>query len=217
QTDPVTTVAGEVLKISVNTFDSRVGDFMGKLGVSIKNNLVSVIDLSFDYPVPEKGEYILNKLIQAYMATNLNNKNTIADSTIAFVDDRLAIVEKELYQIEQEIQGFRQRHSLADMPAQSQLLLESSTDYVKQQAEVETQLNILSDVEGYLTNKNNTRVLPNAVVTGDVVFNTLIERYNELLLERGRRLLAATPDNPSVVNLDEQLNNLRQDMLAKIG
>src|SRR5690606_258273 len=57
QTDPVTTVAGEVLKISVNTFDSRVGDFMGKLGVSIKNNLVSVIDLSFDYPVPEKGEY----------------------------------------------------------------------------------------------------------------------------------------------------------------
>lgn len=209
-------LAGQTYTISIKAFDSRVGDFMGKLGVSIKNNLVSVIDLSFDYPVPKKGELILNKMIQVYMENNLANKNAIADSTIAFVDNRLAIVEKELHQIEQNIQGFRQSHSLANMPAQSQLLLESSSDYVKQLAEVETQLNILSDVEGYLTDKNNTRVLPNAVVTGDVVFNTLIERYNELLLERGRRLLAATPDNPSVVNLDEQLNNLRQDMLANL-
>lgn len=216
QADPVATVAGQIFKVSVKAFDSRVGDFMGKLGVSIKSNLVSVIDLSFDYPVPEKGEYILNKMIQVYMANNLANRNAIADSTIAFVDNRLAIVEKELYQIEQEIQGFRQSRSLANMPAQSQLLLESSTDYVKRLAEVETQLNILSDVEGYLTNENNTRVLPNAVVTGDVVFNTLIERYNELLLERGRRLLGATPENPSIVNLDEQLNGLRQDMLANL-
>ncbi|MFC7526496.1 GumC family protein [Parapedobacter sp. GCM10030251] len=216
QADPAIPVARQVFKVSVKALDSRVSDFMGKLSVSIKSNLVSVIDLSFDYPLPKKGEYILNKMIQVYMANNLANKNAIADSTIAFVDSRLDIVEKELYQIEQKIQSFRQSHSLANMPAQSQLLLESSTDYVKRLAEIETQLSILSDVEGYLTNENNTRVLPNAVVTGDVVFNTLIERYNELLLERGRRLLNATPENPSIVNLDEQLNGLRQDMLANL-
>lgn len=216
QADPAVPVAGHVFKVSVKALDSRVSDFMGKLSVSIKTNLVSVIDLSFDYPLPKKGEYILNKMIQVYMANNLANKNAIADSTIAFVDSRLDIVEKELYQIEQKIQSFRQSRSLANMPAQSQLLLESSTDYVKRLAEIETQLSILSDVEGYLTNENNTRVLPNAVVTGDVVFNTLIERYNELLLERGRRLLNATPENPSIVNLDEQLNGLRQDMLANL-
>lgn len=203
-------------KVRVVPFDSRVSNFMGRLGVSIESNLVSVIDLSFDYPLRKKGETILNKLVEVYMENNLLNKNTIADSTIAFIDNRLAIVGRELYGIEQDIQHFRQSENLANMSSQAQILLESSRDYVNQLAEIQTQLSILEDVESYLVDERNRRVLPNAVVTNDVVFNDLIERYNALLLERGRRLLSATPDNPTVLNIDEQLNELRNDMLANL-
>jgi len=206
----------KVLKIRITAFDSRVSNFMGRLAVSIKNNLVSVIDLSFDYPLRDKGEKILNKMIQVYMENNLTNKNTIADSTIAFIDNRLAIVGKELGDIEQEIQGFRQHQNLANMTTQAQLLLENSSDYINQLAGTQTQLNILDNVEEYLNDEANPRVLPNAVLDGDVVFNDLIQQYNGLLLERGRRLLSATPDNPTIINLDRQLGALRQDMLANL-
>src|SRR5690606_38691742 len=81
---------------------------------------------------------------------------------------------------------------------------------------IQTQLSILENVEAYLADEKNPRVLPNAVLTGDVVFTDLIRSYNELLLERGRRLLSATPDNPAVLNLDKQLHALRQDMLANL-
>src|SRR5690606_38654979 len=86
----------QTLKIKITALDSRVSNFIGRLGVSIKNNLVSVIDLSFDYPLRKKGEEILNKVIEVYMENDLIHKNTIADITIAFVDNRLAIVGKEL-------------------------------------------------------------------------------------------------------------------------
>lgn len=206
----------QTFKIKITALDSRVSNFIGRLGVSIKNNLVSVIDLSFDYPLRKKGEEILNKVIEVYMENDLIHKNTIADSTIAFVDNRLAIVGKELNDIEQQIQQFRQHENLADMSAQAQLLLENSSVYVNQLAQVQTQLNILADVEAYLNDENSQRVLPNAVVTDDVVFNDLITRYNEVLLERGRRLLSATPNNPTIINLDRQLDAMREDMLANL-
>src|SRR3546814_1903646 len=97
------------------------------------------------------------------------------------------------------------------MSAQAQLLLENSSVYVNQLAQVQTQLNILADVEAYLNDENSQRVLPNAVVTDDVVFNDLITRYNEVLLERGRRLLSATPNKPTIINLDRQLNKIGRE------
>src|SRR5690606_28082538 len=44
----------------------------------------------------------------------------------------------------------------------------------------------------------------------------LAERYNNLLLDRDRKLLSSTPDNPTIVNLDTQLANLRQDILGNL-
>src|SRR3546814_19823483 len=102
------------------------------------------------------------------------------------------------------------------MSAQAQLLLENSSVYVNQLAQVQTQLNILADVEAYLNDENSQRVLPNAVVTDDVVFNDLITSYNEVLLERGRRLISATPNNPTIINLERQLNAMRKNMLDNL-
>src|SRR5690606_22554600 len=106
---------------------------------------------------------------------------------------------------------------LADISIQSQLLLENSAEYVKQLAEVETQLSILNNLREYLVDEKNQRVVPSALMVGDVVFSGLVERYNTLLLERDRRLLSATPDNPIIRNLDQQLANMRTDMLANLG
>lgn len=206
----------QVFKVKIAAFDSRVTNFIGRLGVTIQSNLASVINLSFDYPLRKKGEQILNKVIQVYMENNIVNKNTIADSTIAFIDKRLVLVGTELYDIEQEIEDFRQNRNLANMSSQAQILLENTRDYVNQLAEIQTQLSILENVEEYLVDEKNPRVLPNAVLTNDVVFTDLIRSYNELLLERDRRLLSATPDNPTVLNLDKQLHALRQDMLSNL-
>lgn len=214
--DSIDLPSGQFFKIKIAAFDNRVSNFMGRLGVNIQSNLASVIDLSFDYPLRKKGEQILNKLIQVYIENNIINKNTIADSTIAFIDKRLALVATELYDIEQEIEDFRQSRNLANMSSQAQILLENTRDYVNQLADIQTQLSILENVESYLVDENKPRVLPNAVLADDVVFTSLIRSYNELLLERGRRLLSATPDNPTVINLDRQLGALRQDMLSNL-
>jgi len=205
-----------VYQFEVVPFDSRVNEYMGRLSVAVSGKQVSIIDLAFDYPLRAKGEHILRTILQTYTENNLQDKNTIADSTISFIDNRLLLVGQELGAVENDIESFRQSQKLADITAQSQLLLENSSEYVKQLADVETQLTILGNLRQYLLDEKNQRVVPNAILPQDVVFNSLVDRYNMLLLERDRRLLSATPDNPVILNLDQQLANLRNDMLTNL-
>lgn len=201
----------------VSSFDSRVSEYMGRLSVSVNNKLVSIINLAFDYPLKNMGEEILYTVIQTYTENNIKAKNTIADSTISFIENRLIFVGQELGDVEGDIQTFRQSQQLADINAQSQLLIQNSSDYINQLTEVETQLSIFASLKSYLLDEANERVLPSAILPNDMVFNALMERYNSILLDRDRRLLSATPENPTIKNLNQQLANLRADMLTNLG
>ncbi|MGK6351554.1 GumC family protein [Parapedobacter sp. DT-150] len=215
--NPEVSFTEKTYKFEIAPFDSRVSQYMGRLAVGVTNKQVSIIDLSFDHPLRTKGEDILRTVIETYTENNLKDKNTIADSTISFIENRLRLVTEELGDVEDTIQTFRQSQQLADITAQSQLLLENTSESFNELANVETQLTILSSLREYLQDENNRRVLPSAILPGDVVFSTLIERYNSLLLERDRQLLSATPDNPTVQNLDGQLSNLRADILENVN
>lgn len=201
----------------ITSFDGQVAAFLDNLNVSVANKLVSIVDLSFNYPIPKRGEDILNALIKNYRQENINDKNVIADSTISFIEERLVYVSRELGGIETEIKNFKQSRGLADISEQSKLLVNSSSDYVKQLADTEMQLNILTSLEEYLKDEGkNKRVFPSGILPQDMVFSGLIERYNTLLLERDRQSLSSTDSNPYVQNLDQQISNLRKDMLSNL-
>ncbi|MGX5687388.1 GumC family protein [Arcticibacter tournemirensis] len=205
-------------KFNITSFDAKVADFMKRLTVNVTNKQVTTIDLSFEYPLPEKGEDILETLIVKYEEASLQDKNTIADSTISFIEDRLLFVGRELGDVEGNIQQFKQKSQIADISEQSKILVESSSDYIKELANVETQLSIIGSLESYLKDDlSYKRVLPSAIVTQDVVFSSLVERYNALLLEKDRLLLSSTEDNPNVINLEQQISNLRKDMTSNLN
>ena len=63
--------------------------------------------------MPQKGEDILNKLYEVYTRMNEEDKNKIADSTINFIDERLAVVSAELSGVEKDIEQFKVRNQLS--------------------------------------------------------------------------------------------------------
>src|SRR5690606_16112082 len=152
-----------------------------------------------------------------YVELNLHDKNVIADSTLAFINARLRTITDELAGVEDRISGYKQSTKLADISEQSKILLQNSADFTRNLAEVETQLAALDAISTYLKDGDNPRVVPSAVIPHDVGFNALIQRYNELVLQRERLLLANTEDNPLVQNLNGQIANVRQDMAANVA
>ncbi|PWG78728.1 GumC family protein, partial [Pararcticibacter amylolyticus] len=202
---------------SVSSFEQTVANMRQLISVSVTNKQVSTIDLSFEYPIPRKGEEILTEFINSYIKSNLSNRNEIADSTIAFIENRLLVVSRELANIEGNIQSFKQVKGLADITEQSKLLVGNSSDYVKRLAEIETQLNISEALIDYLKDESrNKRVVPNSVLPDDPIFAAVVDKYNNLVLERDKLLLSSTEDNPVVKNLEQRIISLRKDMLSNL-
>src|SRR5690606_26560284 len=141
----------------------------------------------------------------------------IADSTLAFINARLRTITDELAGVEDRISGYKRRNQLADISEQGKVLIESSADFTKRLAEIETQMAALDAVATYLKDTQHPRVVPSSVIPQDMGFSALIQRYNELVLQRERLLLANTQDNPLVQNITAQIAGVRQDMIANVA
>src|SRR5690349_17566257 len=65
------------------------------------------IDVTLNASVPQKGEDFVNHLIELYVQRHIYNNNSVADSTIAFINDRISRVKDELSGVETGIETFQ--------------------------------------------------------------------------------------------------------------
>ncbi|MET1054821.1 MAG: polysaccharide biosynthesis tyrosine autokinase [Pedobacter sp.] len=206
-----------VYEVKVNTVRQTVAGLIKKLDVAIPIKQAEIISLSLTDQVPEYSEDVLNKLIQSYIDGNILDKNKVADSTIAFIDNRLIYVSQELGSIEGNVQSFKQRNKIADITAQSGLLVTSTGDNIEQESKIQTQLSILNSVENYLTSSGvNERIIPSGALLEDPGFASLVERYNLIVLEKERSSISKTEDNPYMQNLNNQIAGAKSDMLTSL-
>jgi tyrosine-protein kinase Etk/Wzc len=203
--------------VTISSIDSRVASLMTQLSVAASNKLVSIIDLRLSYPLPNKGEDILNTLIRKYTQSNLNDKNAVADSTYRFIKERLNVIASELGDVENNVETFKQQNQLADMSEQGKLLVQNSGEFSAELAKAETQVSILNELEKYLKDDvSNKRVFPSSLIPQDIVFSNIMEHYNSLLIEREKQLLSVTEKSPFIQNIDQQIAELRNNMLSNI-
>ncbi|PSL44893.1 capsular exopolysaccharide synthesis family protein [Chitinophaga niastensis] len=208
----------DLYTVQLNSIDKTVAEYQRMLDVNIPNKQVSTIDLTLSATIPAKGEAVLNKLIDAYLHASVEDKNRIADSTIAFIDKRLLIVTGELSGVEKNIQHFKEANELADIGEQSRQMVAGSGDFRKQLIDLQVKLNVVQSLEQYVKDdKNNKRVVPSAIVVQDPTFVSIVEKYNTLQLERERLLLSSTDANPLIRNMDGQLAGLRLDLMRNLG
>lgn len=212
------TIAGDQeYIIKVQSVDKRVAELMKELTVTVANKQVTIIDLSLEYPLKKQGEQVLNTIIRKYVEGNLNDKNSIADSTYKFINERLSSIAGELGDVENKVEQFKQTNKLADMSEQSKLLVKNTGEYASELAKAETQVTVLSDLESYLKDESkNKRVFPTSLLPSDIVFSDLLAQYNALLIERDKQLLSVKEGSPFIQNIDDQIAGLRAGILANI-
>lgn len=209
---------GEKYAFNIMSVDAKVIDLMTALTVEVKNKQITIVDLSLNHAVPKKGEDILGKLIDKYVEANLKDKNEVADSTVKFIQNRLAYIGGELGGLEGNIQNFKQKNNLADMSEQSKLLVQTTGQFVNDLGKTETQISILKSLQEYLKDDaKNKRVLPSSLIPADLVFNGAVEKYNQLTLERARRLIGVTEANPGILLIDKEIANARADIESNIA
>jgi capsular exopolysaccharide synthesis family protein len=178
----------------------------------------SAVELSIVTSCPEKGSDILNTLISHYNRNVIDEKNYVANNTIAFINDRLEIISDELKVAESDVEIFRKTQGITDLQAQGQLLLTSSSDYDKKINEVEIQLSILRQIKSFLMTPGNTGDgIPANVGLTDPTILSLIKAYNEEIMIRDRELSSLTANNPIRKESEDRIVMLKTNLLQGIG
>ena len=185
--------AGVTYGFNIVSPDDAYAQLSSLLTVAVTNSDVTTIDLSVTSPVAQKGEDILNHLINVYVKSNIDENNRIADSTISFIDSRLAIVQNELGNVESSIASFKRENSLADIGEQSKLLVNTDVSLKQQLSGQEVQIQVIASLEQYLADEtNNNRIMPTTAPIQDPAFVATLEKYNDLQLQREQQLTNST-------------------------
>lgn len=204
--------------IKIRKPENVSSQLLKNFNVSVPNKQVTTIRLSLSTNIPQKGERILNTLINVYLRTNVEDKNRIADSTMKFIDDRVEIIGQELSDIDKDIQQFKEVNNLTDISAQSQALIESNTNNLQQLSNQLVQIEIIQSLQEFLENNaNNKSLVPVSLVVNDPGFLEQLTNYNQLQVQRERLLLSSTENNPIIINIDERLSIFRKNLVNSLS
>lgn len=195
---------------------TRARSILSSLQVSLLDQNATVIKLSLNHPLPAKAEDILNRLAVNYNREAILDKNSEAQKTATFIDERISLIGNELGRVENEKENFKVRNNIADIQTEAELSLQTSMGVRQKQIETEAQLELVNSLIGNVSRQSNDQVLPLNVGLSDSESSTNISMYNQLILERGRLLENSTNANPVVQDITKQINSMRTAVLQSL-
>ncbi|MGN6568565.1 MAG: GumC family protein [Flavipsychrobacter sp.] len=202
--------------ITVDPIERAVNHYIKAVNVALPNKSSTVLLLTMKDQLPDRGVAALDKLIEVYQQANIDDKNTIANNTMSFIDYRLKIVTDELSDVEKTIENYRRSTDGIDMKVQSQILLQSTSEMEHKIVEQQVQLSVIDALEEYIKASKDPRTVPATLVSESGTFTNVIATYNALLMRRDQLLLTSTENNPTVISINEQLAALKQGLLNSL-
>lgn len=192
---------GKELKVSIVPPLLVARGCLGTLSIEPTSKTTSIACISYLDVNKRRGVDFVNQLVAAYNKENNNDKNIVATKTEEFIERRLEKVSAELDEAEEQVAQFKRSSGLVSLSGDAQRAIQGSSEYEKQQTEIATQLKLVDFLFEYINDpKNHLLPIPANVGLSDAGLTALINRYNEIVVERSDLLRTASESNPAVVD-----------------
>lgn len=197
---------------------SAINKYQSALTVENTGRRSSVILLSMQSENSKKSEDILNNIIKQFNNDAIVDKNLVSENTFNFIAERLEIIQEELDSVETNKKEFQTENKITDIPSEAQLYVEDIREIQKSRVEVETQLELIKYIKDYLTDTNRSSdLLPANLSVTDSGIESSISEYNQLVIQRNNQLQTGTASNPIVINLNNQIDVIKSNILASLN
>lgn len=196
---------------------STVAAYAEGFSVVLNNDKATILDLTFRDVSTQRAEDVLNTIIAVYNENWVKDKNQIAVSTSMFINERLAVIESELGNVDDNISSFKSEHLLPDVQAASQLYMTESSQNKSQILALNTQLSMARYIRTYLTGSSGrNQLLPANSGLESANIESLIAEYNSALLQRNNLVANSSEQNPLVVDMDQSLRSMRGVIISSV-
>ena len=207
----------EVIQATVISPNAAAASCRNRLGVSPSSESTTIAQLTVTSSQESRGVDFLNKLVELYNEEGNNDKNEVAAKTAEFIDERIRIINKELGTTESQLASFKQRAGVVDIAADATQAAGEQANYERAYAENEVQISLVNHLKNHiLSEKSQYEVIPANIGLNNSDLNTVVQNYNQMLIERKRLLRTSHEDNPAVQSLNASIEVMRNSVMGAI-
>lgn len=205
------------VKATVVSPTAMAAGFRGNLAIVSTNRATTIAQMTQTDSQVGRAIDFLNKLIDVYNEEGNNAKNEVATKTAQFIDERIRLINAELGSTESQLASFKQKAGVVDITANASQAVSQQSTYEQEYAANEVQLTLINHLKKHiLSESSNDEVIPANIGLTNGDLTTVVERYNEMLIERKRLLRTSHEDNPAVQSLNASIEVMRNSVLAAI-
>lgn len=188
--------------------DEAVDCVSNNLNVWLNSKNNTIIDIAYCDVSIERAQDIINTLIEVYNLHWVEDKNQIASSTSAFINDRLAMIESELGNVDSDISTYKSANMVPDVQAAGAMYMEQANKAGQDMMELNNQIYMAKSIRESLsagTDVNKFQLLPSNSGIQSPGIDSQIAEFNKMLMQRNSYVANSSTENPTVKKLDAQL------------
>ena len=186
--------------------------------VDINSSLITGdnISLSLQGTNKKRNEAIINTIIKVSHEQQIKDKQEIFALSIDFINNRLSSIKTEIDSLTLQTTGFKSDNLIFSPEVQTTAALTSISTIDQQQFALTTQRALANSLKANLKNQANFSLLPSNIGLESANVNELVLSYNEMVLRRKNLLNGASTLNPLVIQISDQLTDLKRNIFSSI-
>ena len=204
--------------VHLYSFETATDAFRTNMTVKLIGKNTNAVGLSIKDVIPQRGIDVLNALVNRYNDNGVKDKQLVSTKTVEFINERLKVINSELGTIENDAERFKKENRLTDITSDAALVMEKKKTADAELLKLETELAVVQSIRAFLEQNgpNEFRLLPENLGLTDETLASGITQYNEMVLRRSKLMMTANESNPLVINLSNQLKDLKSNIRIAI-
>ena len=210
---------GQTLKVEILSPKMASDKYVSELQVAQTSKTTSIAQLQLTDEVPQRWLDYLRQLAIVYNRQANEDKNIVALRTEKFINSRLQKINAELGKTEGQLQNYKQQNGMVELKLNAGNAVTNQNESELKLADMQTQIELFGTIaqEVESSSRNLSQVIPSNVGLDDQSSTSLINKYNELVLERNRLLRSASENSPVVEPLTAQIRELNGNIRRAIA
>ena len=205
------------IRITKDKKYDRVEKLMDQIDIDLADDLTNIISITCKDMSGERAELIINTLIQVYQEEWMKDKQSTADASTRFINERIKDIEAELSGLDNNIAQFRGKNLMPDYTEAAKMYMENAALTYEAQVKVNNQLYMMEQMRNQVKKEDGTnQVLPANLLPDNENVAIQIGEYNKLQLQRNSMAENSSENNPLVKDLDNQLSSMRKAIINSL-
>ncbi len=197
-----------------NDLNNATLAYQKQLVTTLKDKKGDIIECSIKGEDPYREGDFLNEVIKVYIEGKMNFQSEAQRRSLDFINAQLSGISDSLNTAGTKFSNFRSQNNIIDLGAEGKLVMDNLKEIESEQAKSKMQLDYFQNLLKYLNNTSDLKQLVSPSVVGiqDASLNALVLKLGELYNRRQVLSFSAKENNPTLIMIDKELNQVRNQL-----